>query len=41
MALVMLQNLVKEEAQINWSEPAALIVRKIRGYNPFRGAIAI
>lgn len=30
--------LSKEEAQINWSEPAALIVRKIRGYNPFPGS---
>ena len=28
----------KEEARINWSEPAELIERKIRGYNPFPGA---
>lgn len=30
--------LSKEEAQINWSESAELIVRKIRGYNPFPGS---
>lgn len=28
----------KSEAEIIWSEPAAVIERKIRGYNPFPGA---
>lgn len=28
----------KAEAEIIWSEPAAVIERKIRGYNPFPGA---
>ncbi len=28
----------KEEAQIDWSESGELIVRKIRGYNPFPGS---
>lgn len=30
--------LSKEEALIDWSESAELIVRKIRGYNPFPGS---
>lgn len=28
----------KAEAEINWNEPADLVERKIRGYNPFPGA---
>ena len=30
--------LSKEEALIDWSEPAELVARKIRGYNPFPGS---
>ena len=30
--------ITKDEAQINWQEPAELIERKIRGYNPYPGA---
>ena len=32
--------ITKAEAQINWAEAAALIERKIRGYNPFPGAFS-
>lgn len=33
--------LEKEEAKINWQEDAAVIERKIRGFNPFPGAYSL
>jgi methionyl-tRNA formyltransferase len=33
--------LEREHGRIDWSEPAALIERKIRGFNPWPGAFAI
>lgn len=30
--------LTKDEARIDWREPAALLARKVRGYNPWPGA---
>lgn len=32
------EKLTKEEAKIDWNDEAALVVRKIRGYNPIPGA---
>jgi methionyl-tRNA formyltransferase len=33
--------LEREHGQINWSEPAALIERKVRAFNPWPGAFAL